>query len=70
MLASDVGGGEFVVTRDRLIARVGDVRSIRCPICQTDNLVTLPPQHAALIVQRTATVETTIFTGATSGVFA
>jgi len=70
MLASDVGGGEFVVTRDRLIARVGDVRSIRCPICSTDNCVSVPPPQAALIIQRTEALECAILTGASNGAYA
>jgi hypothetical protein len=64
MLASYVGGGKFVVTRDRLIALVGCVEAIRCPICGTDNAVNIDQPRAAAIVYAASSIQTLIMSGA------
>src|SRR5215471_252522 len=64
MLASYVGGGKFVVTRDRLIALVGCVEAIRCPICGTDNSVNINQPQLASVVYATSTMQTIIMSGA------
>ena len=63
MLASYMGNGCYMVARDRLVAIVGDVKLVICPMCQTENEVVPRQVTAALVVAYSSSVSGEAFSG-------
>ena len=66
MLATQVGAGLYMIVRDRLVATVANVQSIKCPICLSDNIVTpLAWQQATILGgSEPVGIEAAVFSGA------
>lgn len=64
MLASDLGGGLFAVARDRLVAIVGEVRLVKCPVCGTENEVKPRVTMTAVVVEYSSSLNSGVFSGA------